>query len=84
MEGVLGLIITLVIGAVGGNLAGMVMKEKSLGHLWNAVVGVLGGGIGFFILGLIGAGGGGIVMSIIAAFVGGAVLLFLVSMVRKR
>ena len=83
MEGIGALIINLLIGAVGGNLAGMALKARSLGTLWNSVVGVLGGGLGFFVLGFIGAGGGGMIMQIIAAFVGGAILLFIVSMFRK-
>lgn len=83
MEGIIGLVINLLIGAVGGNLAGIALKAKSLGTLWNSVVGVLGGGLGYFVLGIIGAGGGSIVMQIIAAFIGGAILLFLVSMFKK-
>ena len=83
MEGITALLINLLIGAVGGNLAGMALKAKSLGTLWNSVVGVLGGGLGFFVLGVIGAGGGGLLWQVLAAFIGGAVLLFIVSLVRK-
>jgi len=46
MEEYLPLIIQLVSGAVGGNLAGSLMKNLSLGSLWNSVVGILGGGLG--------------------------------------
>jgi uncharacterized membrane protein YeaQ/YmgE (transglycosylase-associated protein family) len=83
VEGIIALLINLAIGAVGGNLAGAALKAKSLGYLWNSVVGVLGGGLGFFALGIIGAGGSGLIMQIIAAFVGGAALLFIVSLFRK-
>lgn len=83
MEGIGALIINLLIGAAGGNLAGMLLKAKSLGVLWNSVVGILGGGLGFFILGMVGVGGGNLVMQVIAAFIGGAVLLFIVSLFRK-
>lgn len=83
MEGIVALIFNLLIGAVGGNLAGMALKTKSLGLLWNSVVGILGGGIGFFLLGVIGAGGGGLIWQVLAAFIGGGVLLFLVSLVKK-
>ncbi|MBT8473776.1 MAG: hypothetical protein HKN14_16445 [Marinicaulis sp.] len=83
MEGLVPLVINLAIGAVGGNLAGMALKAKSLGTLWNSVIGVLGGGIGFFVLGMLGAAGGGLIMQVIAAFIGGAALLFIVSMFRK-
>ena len=54
MEGILPLIIQLVSGAVGGNLAGALMKKFSLGTLLNSVVGILGGGIGGQLLGMLG------------------------------
>ncbi len=37
------LIIQLISGAVGGNLAGTLMKKFSLGTLWNSVAGIIGG-----------------------------------------
>ena len=83
MSGLVALLINLAIGAAGCNLAGLALKAKSLGYLWNSVVGILGGGLGYFVLGLIGAGGSSIIMQIIAAFLGGAVLLFVVSLFRK-
>ena len=83
MSGIVALLVNLAIGAAGGNLAGMALKAKSLGAVWNSVVGILGGGLGYFVLGLIGAGGGGIIMQVIAAFIGGAVLLFVVSLFKK-
>ncbi len=57
MEEYLPLIIQLVSGAVGGNLAGSLMKKFSLGTLWNSVVGILGGGLGGQLLGMIGLDG---------------------------
>lgn len=83
MEGIIALVVNLLIGAAGGNLAGMALKAKSLGLLWNSVVGVLGGGLGFFLLGVVGAGGGSLIWQVAAAFVGGGVLLFIVSLFRK-
>lgn len=47
---ILNLIISLVSGAVGGNVAGVATPEKNLGPLINTVVGLLGGGVGDFIL----------------------------------
>jgi uncharacterized membrane protein YeaQ/YmgE (transglycosylase-associated protein family) len=57
MEEYLPLIIQLVSGAVGGNLAGSLMKKFSLGTLGNSIVGILGGGLGGQLLGMIGLGG---------------------------
>lgn len=84
MDGLVGLLINLAIGAVGGNLAGMLLKGKSLGVLWNSVVGILGGGLGYFLLGIVGIGAGaGMIGQVIAAFVGGAALLLIVGLFRK-
>lgn len=44
------LIISLISGIAGGNLAGAALKEKSLGTLGNSVAGFFGGGIGAAIL----------------------------------
>jgi len=49
----LGTIISLASGALGGNLAGALMKNASLGTLWNSVAGIAGGGIGASILGML-------------------------------
>jgi uncharacterized membrane protein YeaQ/YmgE (transglycosylase-associated protein family) len=40
------LIIEAVSGAVGGNVAGAALKEKSLGLIGNSLAGVVGGGLG--------------------------------------
>ncbi len=42
MEGLLPVIISLLSGAAGGNLAGSLMKNFNLGTLWNSVVGIVG------------------------------------------
>lgn len=44
------LIISLISGVAGGNLAGSALKDKSLGTLGNSVAGFFGGGIGAAIL----------------------------------
>ncbi len=84
MTGIVALIVNLLIGAAGGNLAGMALKDKSLGLLWNSVVGILGGGIGYFVLGFAGIGGGNIIVQVLAALIGGGVLLFVVSLIKKK
>ena len=78
-----GLIWQLISGAAGGNLAGLAMKAKSLGTLWNSVAGVLGGGIGGQLLGVLTGGGGGLAADVGGSAVGGALLLSLVSMFKK-
>jgi len=44
------LIINLISGAVGGNIAGALLKDQSLGTLGNSIAGILGGGLGGVIL----------------------------------
>jgi len=90
MQNLLPLIIQLICGAVGGNLAGSVMKKYNLGTLGNSIAGILGGGIGGQLLGLLGvgaAGGGldaaGIIGSIAGGGVGGAVLMLIVGLIKK-
>lgn len=85
------LIISLLSGAIGGNLAGGVLKKLSLGTLWNSVVGILGGGIGAQILSALGVlttGEGAldlgrIVGNVLSSGVGGGVLLAIVGWVKS-
>jgi len=54
MEEYLPLLIQLVSGALGGNVAGKLLKNMSLGTLGNSIVGILGGGLGGQLLGMLG------------------------------
>jgi len=47
---ILNLIISLLSGAAGGNIAGSLMTEKNLGALANTIIGLIGGGAGDYIL----------------------------------
>lgn len=47
------LIIELVSGAVGGNIAGGLLKNLSLGPVGNSIAGIVGGGIGGQLLGML-------------------------------
>jgi uncharacterized membrane protein YeaQ/YmgE (transglycosylase-associated protein family) len=90
---VMQLIIQLISGAVGGNVAGAVLKKYDLGRLGNSVAGILGGGLGGQILGALGLGGatvasggvdlGNIVGSIAGGGVGGGVLLVIIGLIRN-
>ncbi|CAM1349770.1 hypothetical protein [Tenacibaculum insulae] len=77
------LIISLLSGAIGGNLAGILLKKFSLGTLWNSVVGILGGGIGAQLLGMLGVNVGGIIGNIAGSGVGGVVLLVLIGVIKS-
>ena len=77
------IIVTLIIGALAGWLAGNLMKGKGFGILGNIVVGILGAFVGGFLFGLLGITAGGIIGSLITATVGAAALLFLVGLIKK-
>lgn len=74
----------LLIGAVAGWLAGLVMKGRGFGVLGNIIVGVVGAILGGYLFGVLGVStGGGLLGSLITAFVGAVVLLFLVGLIKK-
>ena len=85
------LIIQLIGGAVGGNVAGGLLKQYDLGTLGNSIAGIVGGGIGGTILSAIvpalsGSGGvdlGSIVGEVAGGGVGGAILLVIVGLIRQ-
>ena len=86
------LIISLLSGAVGGNIVGSLYKNLSLGTLWNSIIGILGGGIGGQLLGALGVFGGdgssalnigNIIGNVLSSGVGGGVLLAIVAFVKK-
>lgn len=90
MENLLPIIIQLISGAVGGNVAGSLMKKLSMGTLGNSLVGILGGGLGGQLLGILGistgAGGmdtGSIIGSIASGGVGGGALLAIIGVIKK-
>ncbi|MCL2812945.1 MAG: hypothetical protein FWD25_13795 [Clostridia bacterium] len=83
------LIIQLVSGGLGGLGAGKLMKKFSLGGIWDALAGIVGGGIGGQVLGLLGVGSaaggldlGGILTSVVGGGIGGGALLAIVSAVK--
>jgi hypothetical protein len=89
----LGLLIQLISGIAGGNLAGSLLKEKSLGVLGNSLAGLVGGGLGGQILtallglGAAGASGpdlGSAIAQLAGGGVGGAVLTAIVGVLKQN
>jgi uncharacterized membrane protein YeaQ/YmgE (transglycosylase-associated protein family) len=81
------LLIWIIVGAIAGWLASIVMKTNTQqGLLEDIMVGVIGGFIGGLVFDLLDVGGGvsGInVVSIITAFVGSVILLAMIRMLRR-
>jgi hypothetical protein len=89
---IISLIIEAISGAVGGNVAGAAMKEKSLGTVGNSIAGILGGGLGGMILQSImgsAATGGSldlttILSNVAGGGVGGAILMAVVGIIKNK
>jgi uncharacterized membrane protein YeaQ/YmgE (transglycosylase-associated protein family) len=92
-----GLLIQLISGAVGGNIAGAILKKYNLGPIGNSIVGLIGGGLGGQLLGMLTTGGaaaagaaaGGMNMSSILSSVagggvGGRIVMAIVGLIKAQ
>ncbi len=78
------LLILLLIGAVAGFLAGLVVKGYGYGLVGNIVIGIVGAVIGGWLLPRLGLyPGGDIIGQIIAATLGAIALLVVIGLVRR-
>lgn len=78
-----GLIVWLIIGAIAGWLAGVLVKGGGFGLLIDIVVGIVGAVIGGWLAGLLGIGFSGILGSIVIAVIGAVVLLFAIRLFHR-
>ena len=77
------LIIWLIVGAVAGWLAGMVVKGSGYGLIGNVIVGIVGGLIAGWFLPRIGVViAGGVVGAIINSFIGAVILLVILRLIK--
>ncbi|WP_211460499.1 GlsB/YeaQ/YmgE family stress response membrane protein [Collimonas silvisoli] len=80
----MGLIVWLIVGAIAGWLAGVVVKGGGFGVLVDIIVGIAGAFIGGWLAGVVGIHvGSGIIGSIITATVGAIILLFVLRLVKR-
>ena len=78
------ILIILIIGAVAGWLAGLIVRGIGFGLIGNIVVGILGAFIAAWLLPRLGIViGGGMVGSIINATIGAVVLLVILGLIRR-
>lgn len=78
-------IVWIVIGAVAGWIASMIMgTDRQQGLLLNIIVGVIGAAIGGWVVGLLGMGEGGLIWSTLVAVLGAVILLAIVRLVTNR
>jgi uncharacterized membrane protein YeaQ/YmgE (transglycosylase-associated protein family) len=80
------LIITLVVGAIAGWLAGLVVNGTGFGLVGDIVIGILGALIASFLFPYFGIAltlGGGLLGAIILAFIGAVILLVVVKVIKN-
>jgi uncharacterized membrane protein YeaQ/YmgE (transglycosylase-associated protein family) len=79
-----GIVIWLIVGAIAGWLAGMVVKGGGYGLIGDIIVGIVGGLIAGWLLPRIGIViGSGIIAQIIDAFIGAVILLIILRLVSR-
>jgi uncharacterized membrane protein YeaQ/YmgE (transglycosylase-associated protein family) len=78
------IIIWLIVGAIAGWLAGMVVKGGGFGLIGDIIVGIVGAVIAGWLLPRLGIIiGGGIIAAIIDAFIGAVILLLIVKLIKR-
>jgi len=77
-------IIWLIVGAVAGWLAGMVVKGGGFGLIGDIIVGIIGAFIAGWLLPQIGIViGGGFIAAVIDAFIGAVILLVILRIIKR-
>jgi uncharacterized membrane protein YeaQ/YmgE (transglycosylase-associated protein family) len=78
------ILIWVLVGAVAGWLAGLVVRGFGFGLIGNIIVGILGAVLGGWLFGALGVSiGAGILGTIITAFIGAVVLLLIVRVLKR-
>jgi uncharacterized membrane protein YeaQ/YmgE (transglycosylase-associated protein family) len=79
-----GILAWLIIGAIAGWLAGVLVKGGGFGVLVDILVGIVGAFIGGWLAGAIGIGiGGGMIASIVTATIGAVILLVILRLIKR-
>lgn len=82
--GVEGIIIWLIVGAIAGWLAGLVVKGGGFGLIGDIIVGIIGAVIAGWLLPRLGIFiGGGFIAAIIDAFIGAVILLIILRLIKR-
>lgn len=82
--GIESLLVFLIVGAIAGWLAGLIVKGFGFGLIGNIIVGIIGAFIAGWLLPRIGIViGGGIIGDIINAVIGAVILLLIIRLVKR-
>ncbi|ANP46638.1 GlsB/YeaQ/YmgE family stress response membrane protein [Candidatus Viadribacter manganicus] len=78
------ILIWILVGAVAGWLAGLIVRGVGFGLIGNIVIGIIGAFLGGWLFGTLGiALGAGIINTIFTAFIGAVVLLLIVRVIKR-
>lgn len=78
------ILIWILVGAVAGWLAGLVVRGFGFGLVGNIIIGIIGAFLGGWLFGQLGVAiGAGIINTIFTAFIGAVVLLLIVRVIKR-
>ena len=78
------IIVWLIVGAIAGWLAGLIVKGGGFGLLGNIVIGIIGAVVAGWLLPALGIHlGSGIIAAIIDSAIGGVIVLVIISLVKR-
>ena len=76
---------TIIIGALAGWLGSMVFKGSGLGLLWNIIIGIFGGYVGYWLFGVLNISlGDGWIGAILTGAIGALLILFVLNLILKK
>lgn len=76
---------TIIIGALAGWLGSMVFKGSGLGLLWNIIIGIFGGFVGYWLFGVLNISlGDGWIGAILTGAIGALLILFVLNLILKK
>ena len=82
--GIESIIVWLIVGAIAGWLAGLIVKGGGFGLLGNIVVGIIGAVVAGWLLPTLGVHlGAGIIGAIIDSVIGAVVVLVIISLIKR-
>ena len=77
------ILMSIIVGALAGWLAGFFISKEKGGLLWNIIIGIIGGFIGGNVLSWCGVQWGGFWGLLGTALIGSIILLWIVNLFRK-
>ncbi len=82
--GIDSIIVWLIVGAIAGWLAGLIVKGGGFGLLGNIVIGIIGAVVAGWLLPQLGIRlGPGVISAIINSAIGGVIVLVILSLIRR-